>query len=121
MASRYRITDNAALEHVDLDLPAGSTVAFVGENGAGKSTLVKLLCRFYEPTQGRVDVDGLDLAQIDPDEWRARIAAGFQEFVKFELIARESVGVGDLPFLDDSAAVAGAVDRAAARDVIEDL
>lgn len=118
---RYPATDADVLEHVDLELPAGSTVAFVGENGAGKSTLVKLLCRFYDPTAGRITVDGADLATIEQGAWRARIAAGFQDFVKFELLARESVGVGDLPLLGDLHAVDRAIDRGAARDVIEDL
>jgi ATP-binding cassette subfamily B protein len=118
---RYPATDRHVLEHVDLELPAGSTVAFVGENGAGKSTLVKLLCRFYDPTGGRIAVDGTDLASIDADAWRGRIAAGFQDFARFELLARESVGVGDLPRLDDLQAVERAVERGAARDVVEDL
>jgi ATP-binding cassette subfamily B protein len=118
---RYPATDAEVLSGVDLELPAGSTVAFVGENGAGKSTLVKLLCRFYEPTEGRVLVDGVDLSSIDPDGWRKRVAAGFQDFVRFELIAQESVGVGDLPRVGDRVAVERAVDRGAARDVIEEL
>ena len=118
---RYPGTDADVLADVGLELPAGSTVAFVGENGAGKSTLVKLLSRFYDPTEGRIAVDGVDLSSIDPERWRARIAAGFQDFVKFELLAHESVGVGDLPLVGDRTAVARAVDRGAARDVIEDL
>ena len=118
---RYPGAASDVLRDVDLDLPAGSTVAFVGENGAGKSTLVKLLCRFYDPTAGRITVDGVDLGEIDPDAWRERIAVGFQDFVRFELLARESVGVGDLRLLEDPAAVETAVDRAAARDVVEDL
>jgi ATP-binding cassette subfamily B protein len=118
---RYPLTDTYVLEHVDLELPAGSTVAFVGENGAGKSTLVKLLCQFYEPTSGRITVDGVDLASIDGGAWRKRLATGFQDFVKFELLAHESVGVGDLPFVGDLAAVNRAVERGAARDVVADL
>ncbi|HEY3543358.1 MAG TPA: ABC transporter ATP-binding protein [Gaiellaceae bacterium] len=118
---RYPTTDLTVLEHVDLELPAGSTVAFVGENGAGKSTLVKLLCHFYEPTSGSITVDGVDLASIDDGSWRERIAAGFQDFAKFELLARESVAVGDLSRLGDLPAVERAVDRGAARDVVEDL
>jgi ATP-binding cassette subfamily B protein len=118
---RYPETDADVLTGVDLELPAGSTVAFVGENGAGKSTLVKLLCRFYDPSGGRITVDGVDLAAIDAEAWRERVAAGFQDFVRFELMAYESVGVGDLPLLDDRGAVDRAVDRGAARDVIEDL
>jgi ATP-binding cassette subfamily B protein len=118
---RYPGTDAEVLAGVDLELPAGSTVAFVGENGAGKSTLVKLLCRFYEPTEGRITVDGADLTRIDALAWRQRIAAGFQDFVRFELVARESVGVGDLSRLEAPGDVEAAVDRAAARDVVEDL
>ena len=118
---RYPATEVDVLTSVDLELPAGSTVAFVGENGAGKSTLVKLLCRFYDPTGGRITVDGVDLAAIEPGAWRERIAAGFQDFVRFELLAHESIGVGDLPMLGDRHAVDRAVDRGAARDVIEDL
>jgi ATP-binding cassette subfamily B protein len=118
---RYPATEADVLRDVDLVLPAGSTVAFVGENGAGKSTLVKLLSRFYDPTAGRITVDGVDLTAIDGDGWRERIAAGFQDFVRFELIAQESVGVGDLPHVDDRDAVERAVDRGAARDVIAEL
>jgi ATP-binding cassette, subfamily B, bacterial len=118
---RYPGTDTDVLADVDLELPAGSTVAFVGENGAGKSTLVKLLCRFYDPTDGRITVDGIDLEQIDAGAWRDRLAAGFQDFVRFELVARESVGVGDLSRVDALEEIEAAVERAAARDVVEDL
>jgi ATP-binding cassette subfamily B protein len=118
---RYPGTDVDVLRDVDLELPAGSTVAFVGENGAGKSTLVKLLCRFYDPIAGRIAVDGVDLAGIDAEAWRTRIAAGFQDFVRFELLAQESVGVGDLPLVGDRQAVERAVERGAARDVVDEL
>jgi ATP-binding cassette, subfamily B, bacterial len=118
---RYPGTEGDVLADVDLDLPAGSTVALVGENGAGKSTLVKLLCRFYEPTEGRISVDGADLGRIAVDAWRERVAAGFQDFMRFELIARESVGVGDLPRAETRDDVEAAVDRAAARDVVDEL
>jgi ATP-binding cassette subfamily B protein len=121
VAFRYPETTADVLTGVDLDLRPGSTVAFVGENGAGKSTLIKLLCRFYDPTGGNMSVDGIDLAQIDPDAWRQRIAVGFQDFLRFELLAQESVGVGDMPLLDDRSAVDSAVDRASARDVIDYL
>jgi ATP-binding cassette subfamily B protein len=118
---RYPGTEADVLGDVHLHVPAGSTIAFVGENGAGKSTLVKLLCRFYEPTSGRITVDGADLSRLPVAEWRERIAAGFQDFVRFELVAQESIGVGDLPLVDDRPAVVGAVERAAARDVVERL
>ena len=118
---RYPGTERDVLGGVDLDLPAGSTVALVGENGAGKSTLVKLLCRFYDPSEGAILVDGTDLAALPAGAWRERIAAGFQDFVRFELVARESIGVGDLPRVEDDAAVGAAVGRAAAGEVVETL
>ena len=96
-------------------------MAIVGENGAGKTTLVKLLCRLYPPTDGRILVDGLDLARMPADQWRLRIAGAFQDFLRFELKARHTVGVGDLPRLDDDTAVVAAVDRAGADDVIARL
>jgi ATP-binding cassette, subfamily B, bacterial len=118
---RYPGSHTDVLADVDLELPAGSTVAFVGENGAGKSTLVKLLSRFYDPSGGRIAVDGVDLASIDPQRWRERLAVGFQDFVRFELIAQESIGVGDLPRVGERPAVERAVDRGAARDVVAEL
>jgi ATP-binding cassette subfamily B protein len=114
----YPGTDRVVLKGVNLELPAGSTVAIVGENGAGKSTLVKLLCRFYEPSGGRILADGADLARIPLSDWRERIATGFQDFARFELIARRTVGVGDLLHLDDQADVEAALQRAHATDVI---
>jgi ATP-binding cassette subfamily B protein len=118
---RYPGTDRLALDDVDVTLPAGSVVAVVGENGAGKTTLVKLLAGMYRPTSGRITVDGVDLATIRTERWRARLAGAFQDFFRFELIARHSVGVGDEPHLDDVPAVVGAVDRAGADDVVERL
>jgi ATP-binding cassette subfamily B protein len=118
---RYPATERLVLEDVDLLLPAGSVVAVVGENGAGKSTLVKLLCRFYEPTAGRITVDGADLSRMPADGWRERCAGAFQDFFRFELAARHTVGVGDLPRLEDEPAVASAVARAGADDVVAGL
>lgn len=118
---RYPGTDLAVLDGVDLRLPAGSTVALVGDNGAGKSTLVKLLCGLYPPTGGRVLVDGHDLTGIDLADWRTRISAGFQDFVRFELPVRTSVGVGDLPRADDDEAVRAALAQAGADDVVAGL
>ena len=117
----YPGTERLALDDVNLDLPAGAVVAVVGENGAGKSTLVKLLARMYEPTSGRILVDGIPLARMAADSWRMKMAGAFQDFFKFELRARESVGVGDVPRIDDEAAVASAVSRAGADDVIARL
>jgi ATP-binding cassette subfamily B protein len=115
---RYPGTDRTVLQNVNLVFPAGSTVAIVGENGAGKSTLVKLLCRFYEPTSGRISIDGADLDRIPLEDWRKRIASGFQDFARFEFVARRTVGVGDLPLADEEPAVMAALDRARAGDVV---
>jgi ATP-binding cassette, subfamily B, bacterial len=117
----YPGTDRVVLEDVNLDLPAGAVVAVVGENGAGKSTLVKLLGKLYEPTAGRILVDGVPLARIRPDAWRERLAGAFQDFFRFELRARHSVGVGDVPRVDDEPAVVTAVDRAGADEVVARL
>ncbi|MEU8223189.1 ABC transporter ATP-binding protein [Kribbella sp. NPDC048915] len=87
---------HTALKGINLQLPAGSTVAVVGENGAGKSTLVKLLTGMYRPTQGKILVDGVDLATTDLQHYRERTTAGFQDFVRFQLTAGEIVRVGGL-------------------------
>ena len=118
---RYPGNDQLALDDVTVDLPAGAVVALVGENGAGKTTLVKLLCGMYGPSDGRILVDGVDLARIRPDDWRLRIAGAFQDFYRFELAARSSVGVGDLPRLDDEPAVRTAMGRAGVDDVVDRL
>ena len=117
----YPGTERLVLEDVSVDLPAGAVVAVVGENGAGKSTLVKLLCKLYEPTEGRILVDGTPLADMPADEWRSRLSGAFQDFFRFELLARQSVGLGDVPRVEDEPAVATAVDRAGAGDVVERL
>jgi ATP-binding cassette subfamily B protein len=117
----YPGTERRVLDGVDLLLPAGSVIAIVGENGAGKTTLVKLLCKLYEPTAGRILVDGAPLARMPADAWRARLAGAFQDFFRFELRARHSVGVGDAPRLDHEPAVAAAVTRAGADDVVARL
>jgi ATP-binding cassette subfamily B protein len=114
----YPATDRLVLNDVSLTLPAGAVVAVVGENGAGKSTLVKLLAKLYEPTGGRILVDGADLGRMPTDGWRSRLAGAFQDFFRFELHARHSVGVGDVPCLDDNGAVVRAVDQAGANDVV---
>ncbi len=117
----YPGIEKLALDDVTLDLPAGAVVAIVGENGAGKSTLVKLLSKMYEPTAGRILVDGAELSRISAEAWREKLAGAFQDFFRFEFRARHSVGVGDAPRLDDHSAVTAAVARAGADDVVARL
>jgi len=85
------------LEGFDLAIPAGSSLAIVGRNGAGKTTLAKLLCRLYDPQAGSIEVDGLDLRTLELAAWRGRLAAVFQDFVRFELPLRDNVAPGGAP------------------------
>ncbi len=114
----YPGTERLVLDDVNLELPAGSVVAIVGENGAGKTTLVKLLAKLYEPTSGRIVVDDVELGRMAAHEWRARLAGAFQDFFRFEFQARHTVGLGDVPRMDDQPAVDTAVVRAGAEDVV---
>ncbi len=117
----YPGTERLVLEDVSLELPAGTVVAIVGENGAGKSTLVKLLAKLYEPTSGAIYVDGRPLARMPSEEWRQRLSGALQDFYRFELRARHTVGLGDVARLDDEPAVVAAVSRAGADDVVARL
>jgi ATP-binding cassette subfamily B protein len=114
----YPGTSEPVLRDVSVTLPAGAVIAIVGENGAGKSTMVKLLAKMYEPDSGRITVDGTDLQTMPADGWRARLAGAFQDFYRFEFRAQQTVGLGDLPRMDDGPAVAEALDRAGADDVV---
>lgn len=113
----YPGTGRPVLTDINLHIPAGTTVALVGENGAGKSTIVKLLCRFYNPSTGRVLVDGTELPAISLGEWRQRLSAGFQDFVHLEMSLLHSVGAGDLGRRDQAEAVGDALDRAGGEDL----
>jgi ATP-binding cassette, subfamily B, bacterial len=117
----YPGTSRLVLEDITLSLPAGSVVALVGENGAGKTTLVKLLAKMYEPTSGAIFVDETPLARVRADQWRVRLAGAFQDFFRFELRAKQTVGLGDVPRVDDASAVEMAVERAGATDVVTHL
>ncbi|QJW35119.1 ABC transporter ATP-binding protein [Cellulosimicrobium protaetiae] len=115
----YPGADRPVLDGVTLDLPAGATVALVGENGAGKSTLVKLLCGLYRPTSGRVLADGVDLAEVAPTAWQSRVATLFQDFARLELSLREDVGIGRVDALGDDDVLWAALDAARARPIAE--
>jgi ATP-binding cassette subfamily B protein len=87
----------SVLEHLNLTIPAGSSLAIVGQNGAGKTTIAKLLCRFYDPQSGAIEIDGIDLREFDPASWRRRITAVFQDFLRLELPLRDNVAPAGAP------------------------
>jgi len=109
----YPPSGSPVLDGLDLVIPAGSSLAIVGQNGAGKTTLAKLLCRLYDPQEGAIEVDGVDLREIDLDAWRTRLAAVFQDFIRFELPLRDNVAPGGAP--DD--VVRGALTEAGAEQL----
>ncbi|MBA3243600.1 MAG: ABC transporter ATP-binding protein [Actinobacteria bacterium] len=109
------------LRGLDLEIPAGRSLAVVGLNGAGKTTLVKLLARLYEPQSGRIAVDGIDVREFPAAEWRRRLGAIFQDFVHYGLPVRENVGFGAPSLLGDDARIRSALARAGALDLVEQL
>src|SRR5262249_11164448 len=117
----YPGTSRLVLDDVSLTLPAGAVVAIVGENGAGETTLVKLISKMYEPTSGAIFVNDKPLARMSAAEWRGRLAGAFQDFFRFEFRARQTVGLGDVPRLEEEPAIVAAVDRAGGSDVVAKL
>jgi ATP-binding cassette, subfamily B, bacterial len=105
------------LQGFDLTIPAGSSLAIVGQNGAGKTTLAKLLCRLYDPQSGSIEIDGADLRDFDLAAWRARLAAVFQDFIRFELPLRDNVALRKVPEIATDGAVLGALTEAGAADL----
>jgi ATP-binding cassette subfamily B protein len=108
-------------EELDLTIEAGRSLAVVGVNGAGKTTLVKLLARLYDPQEGSITIDGLDVRALDAREWQRRIAAIFQDFVRYELPVTDNVGLGAIELIEDQGALRRAVARAGAGDIVERL
>src|SRR5262249_36810112 len=108
------------LERFDLTVPAGSSLAIVGQNGAGKTTLAKLLCRLYDPQSGAIEVDGVDLRDLEVGAWRSRLTAVFQDFIRFELPLRDNVAPAGAPDETIRAALesAGAADLASLDTVL---
>ncbi|MBE7700538.1 ABC transporter ATP-binding protein [Oerskovia sp. Sa1BUA8] len=120
---RFRYSDDTpwVLDGLDLELGAGQSTAIVGLNGAGKTTLVKLLARLYEPTEGRILVDGVDLRELDTQDWQRQLALIFQDYVRYELSAAENIGLGAPALLDDREAIEAAARKAGALDVLSGL
>jgi ATP-binding cassette subfamily B protein len=117
----YPGTDRMVIDDLSLRLPAGSTVAVVGENGSGKTTLIKLLLGMYRPDSGQILVDGMSLNSIDPGSWRRRCTAAFQDYARFNLRAVETVGVADLDAIEDEPAAGAALERAGAPELAAQL
>jgi ATP-binding cassette subfamily B protein len=118
---RYPGAETDMLRQVSFAIRPGERMALVGRNGAGKTTLVKLLCRFYDPTEGRILLDGVDLRDYDLDDLRRQIGVVFQDFVAYQLTAQENVGLGDVRRLEDLAAVQAAARQGGAAALIEAL
>ncbi|MBI1802141.1 MAG: ABC transporter ATP-binding protein, partial [Chloroflexi bacterium] len=110
-----------ALHDVNLTIRPGEKVALVGPNGAGKTTLIKLLTRLYDPTEGQILLDGVDLREYDLGELRQRIGVIFQDFVRYHLPASENVGFGQIEALDDRPRIVGAAQKSGAHSVIDAL
>lgn len=118
---RYSPDSPDILRGLDLDLVVGGSTAIVGLNGAGKTTLVKLLARLYEPTGGRIVVDGRDLAQVDARDWQRQVAVVFQDYNRYQFSAADNIGMGAPAHLDDVAALERAAAQAGADTVIDHL
>jgi ATP-binding cassette, subfamily B, bacterial len=115
---RYAGLEAWALRDVDLQIRPGEKIALVGANGAGKTTLIKLLTRLYDPTEGRILLDGQDLRDIDPTELRRRIGVIFQDFVRYALSAAENVGFGQIEALEDRARIEAAAVKGGAHELL---
>ncbi|WP_425492960.1 ABC transporter ATP-binding protein [Aquilutibacter rugosus] len=118
---RYEGSDRWALRHLSFELHAGEVLALVGENGAGKTTLVKLLARLYDPDEGRITLDGIDLREYDLDDLRANIGVIFQDFVRYHMTAAENIGVGQVEDMTNRSRIEDAARRGMADQVVAGL
>jgi ATP-binding cassette subfamily B protein len=118
---QYVDREEYALRDVNLTIRPGEKIALVGANGAGKTTLVKLLTRLYDPTDGCILIDGVDLREVDPKDLQKRIGVIFQDFVKYHLAARENIGFGQIDQLDDEPRIVDAATRSGAHSTITAL
>ncbi|HEX5387169.1 MAG TPA: ABC transporter ATP-binding protein [Gemmatimonadales bacterium] len=117
----YPGSEHWAVRGLDFSLAPGERLALVGENGAGKTTLVKLLARLYDPTEGRILLDGVDLREYDVDSLRRNVGVIFQDFVRYDLILRENIAVGNIERREDEPAIEGAAERSLADSVARRL
>lgn len=118
---RYPGADRDVFDALDLVIPAGRSTALVGINGAGKTTLVKLLARLHDPVDGRIEIDGENLAQVDPACWQRQVAVVFQDFAHYPLSFAENIGLGAPEFLGDTAGLSDSARRAGALAMLGSL
>jgi ATP-binding cassette, subfamily B, bacterial len=117
----YPGAEKTALNNLSFTVKAGETLAVVGRNGAGKTTLFKLICRLYDPIEGRILIDGIDLREFEPDDLRKQIGAMFQDYVDYQATAAENIGLGNVPQITDREAIEDAGRQAGADELIEGL
>ena len=118
---QYPNQDRWALRHINLQIPEGTSVAFVGQNGAGKTTMIKLLTRLYQPTEGAIFLDGRDLNEWPEDELKRRLSVVFQDFNQYQFSAKENIGLGSVPHKEDSDRIQRATVRGGAEELISTL
>ncbi|HSK28902.1 MAG TPA: ABC transporter ATP-binding protein, partial [Candidatus Limnocylindria bacterium] len=118
---RYPESDEWVLRGIDLAIRPNEKIALVGHNGAGKTTLIKLLSRLYDPTEGRILLDGIDIRELDPVAWRQKIGVIFQDFVRYHLPARENIGFGQIDSMHRMDKIVDAARKSGAEAIIEDL
>ena len=118
---QYQYQDHFAIRHLNFHLDAGEKLALVGENGSGKTTLIKLLARLYDPTEGRILLDGVDLREYDPEALRQYTGIIFQDFVRFQMSAARNIGVGQVADINHMAKIDKAAQKSLAKKVIEQL
>jgi len=117
----YPDQEEMVIDEVSFTIKAGEKLAFVGQNGAGKTTLVKLLLRFYEPTSGRILLDGIDISTFDKKGYQQLFGVIFQDFLKYEFLLKENIAIGDVSKIDDLPAIAEAAERSLADEVVAEL
>jgi ATP-binding cassette subfamily B protein len=118
---RYPDSEEWALRDIDLSIRPGEKIALVGPNGAGKTTLIKLLSRLYDPSEGTILIDGIDIRELDPRDLRQRIGVIFQDFVRYHLAASENIGFGQIEALDRLEQIIESARKSGAHSIIENL
>ena len=118
---RYPGSDFYAVRNISFRIAAGETIAIVGRNGAGKTTLIKLLCRLYDPVEGRILLDGIDIRELDLDQLRGAIAGMFQDYVTYQATASENIGLGDLADIENRPQIEAAASKGGANELIAGL